>query len=65
MGTTLALFQSSGILPSFREILKIRASGKATWAAVCLSMVDVIPSGPGAFPFFKNLMIFKTSRELV
>ena len=26
-----------------------------------LKHVDVIPSGPDAFPFFKDLMIFRTS----
>ena len=48
MGTTKEFFQSVGKVPEEIEELKIRLSGSEMLEAVLWSMMEEIPSGPGA-----------------
>ena len=48
MDTTKEFFQSVGKVPEEIEELKIRLSGSEMLEAVLWSMMEEIPSGPGA-----------------
>ena len=55
IGVTLAIFNLSGNIPLFREVLKICKIGREISLNTCLTMEGLISSNPGLDSAFKDL----------